>query len=231
MDEFIHRVGPLFYPLLACSIVGMAIILERSVILCRWQRISATVVRDLVVAAGDPTGRALRHKVLPIGGALRDGTLQLLDCPLPHKQGRDEAAAVWLQEVGRGLTRRLDLLRLIASLSPMLGLLGTVIGMVSAFQEIAGQQGPIGPALLADGLWQAMLTTAIGLVIALPATLMASILGGLAENRVADLSVALNRISLAMEAASANTDAAGMLNPDDATAHDQSALITEDEAA
>ena len=58
-------------------------------------------------------------------------------------------------------------LKLIAAISPLLGLLGTVLGMVGVFQTIAVNQAP-DPAALASGIWQALLTTVMGLVIAIP---------------------------------------------------------------
>jgi biopolymer transport protein ExbB len=79
------------------------------------------------------------------------------------------------EEIQRVATLRLNELRsylrpleLIASLSPLLGLLGTVLGMIEAFQqmEIAGSQ--VDPSVLSGGIWQALLTTAVGLAVAIP---------------------------------------------------------------
>lgn len=56
----------------------------------------------------------------------------------------------------------------IATLAPLLGLLGTVLGMITAFQELEASGGRADPALLAGGIWEALLTTAAGLVVAIP---------------------------------------------------------------
>jgi len=69
------------------------------------------------------------------------------------------------------LTRRLSLLNLIAGLAPLVGLLGTVVGMVRAFQTVATSQGAVNPSMLAGGIWEALLTTVAGLSIAIPALL------------------------------------------------------------
>ena len=53
--------------------------------------------------------------------------------------------------------------------SPLLGLLGTVLGMIQTFSRLADTQGALDMTLLADGIWQALLTTAAGLIIAIPA--------------------------------------------------------------
>lgn len=63
----------------------------------------------------------------------------------------------------------LRVLELIASLSPLLGLLGTVIGMIEAFRRLETAGNQVDPALLSGGIWQALLTTAVGLVVAIPA--------------------------------------------------------------
>lgn len=59
-------------------------------------------------------------------------------------------------------------LEIIANLSPLLGLLGTVLGMIVAFQQMADAGSKVDPALLSGGIWQALLTTAVGLIVAIP---------------------------------------------------------------
>ncbi|MCV6626089.1 MAG: MotA/TolQ/ExbB proton channel family protein, partial [Cellvibrionaceae bacterium] len=77
--------------------------------------------------------------------------------------------ALWLEQQRLLLQRRCRLLQLLGALAPLLGLLGTVLGIITMFQEVASHSGPVTPALLAEGMWQAMSTTAIGLLIAIPA--------------------------------------------------------------
>ena len=60
-------------------------------------------------------------------------------------------------------------LEVIANISPLMGLLGTVIGMVQAFNKVAEYSGQVDPSVLAGGIWEALLTTAFGLAIAIPA--------------------------------------------------------------
>lgn len=65
--------------------------------------------------------------------------------------------------------RYLNSLDTVAMVSPMLGLLGTVSGMVTTFQKVAELQGQVNPSVLASGIWEALLTTAFGLLVAIPA--------------------------------------------------------------
>lgn len=74
------------------------------------------------------------------------------------------------------LRHRISLLELIAMISPLLGLLGTVLGMIQSFQELAAAEGAANASLLAGGIWQALLTTAVGLLVAIPAAVAANIL-------------------------------------------------------
>lgn len=68
-----------------------------------------------------------------------------------------------------GLERGLSMLSLIATLSPLLGLLGTVLGMIEAFQQLETAGDRVDPAILSGGIWEALLTTAAGLTVAIPA--------------------------------------------------------------
>jgi biopolymer transport protein ExbB len=74
------------------------------------------------------------------------------------------------------MARHIRLLELIAMVAPLLGLLGTVLGMIRSFQDLALAQGAANAALLAAGIWQALLTTAAGLIVAIPAAIAAGLL-------------------------------------------------------
>lgn len=79
------------------------------------------------------------------------------------------------REIGL-LLRHIPLLELIAMISPLMGLLGTVLGMIQSFQELALAEGAANASLLAAGIWQALLTTAAGLLVAIPAAVGAALL-------------------------------------------------------
>ena len=72
-------------------------------------------------------------------------------------------------------------------IGPLLGLLGTVLGMIQAFQDLEMAQGAANAALLAGGIWQALLTTAAGLIVALPAAAAAALLSSRAEVATAEV--------------------------------------------
>ena len=83
---------------------------------------------------------------------------------------REEVTRVAKDQI-EGLKSWLRPLELIATLSPLLGLFGTVLGMIEAFQKLEQAGSAVDPSILSGGIWQALLTTAVGLAVAIPATL------------------------------------------------------------
>lgn len=112
---------------------------------------------------------------------------------------RDEMVGVMVNELQPAYYRGLKLLRLISTVSPLIGLLGTILGIIKAFKTIAIQTGPVSPSLIADGLWEAMLTTAAGLMVALPCLLFAHIFRSISEKKLNHLCLLLNKLSINQE--------------------------------
>lgn len=165
--------GVMRWPLAACGVLCLAICLERIVFMvgncARRRKAMAELTRQL-----------MRHKDQP-------------------KAVRDEVVEMALNDLQRDYFSGVKTLRVIGVISPLLGLLGTILGIISAFQGIASQTGPVSPSLIAGGLWEAMLTTVAGLVIALPALLMSYGVYHFGESRIRDLSGELNKLSLSLE--------------------------------
>jgi biopolymer transport protein ExbB len=91
-----------------------------------------------------------------------------------------------LAEQTARLFRRIEYLSVLANLAPMLGLLGTVFGMVLCFRQVASTQGNAGAAQLADGIYQALVTTVAGLIIAIPSLAAFAILRNRVDQYVAE---------------------------------------------
>lgn len=90
-------------------------------------------------------------------------------------------------------------LELIAMISPLLGLLGTVMGMIQSFQALEMAQGAANASVLAGGIWQALLTTAVGLLVAIPAAVAATLLSARAESAAQMIENAVGRLLLVEE--------------------------------
>jgi biopolymer transport protein ExbB len=166
MPEWFFRGGIAMWPLLVCSIAGVAIILERTWALQRRRIISpalATAI-DNQPAATDQL-QTLSQSDMSVLGKLIQAVF--LHASLPKTENVEAMQALARQVVGR-MERGLTTLSLIAELGPLLGLLGTVIGMVKLFQDVA-QKGLGDPAMISRGIYEALTATMTGLGIAIPA--------------------------------------------------------------
>ncbi len=90
-------------------------------------------------------------------------------------------------------------LELIAMISPLLGLLGTVLGMIQSFQALEMAEGAANASILAGGIWQALLTTAVGLIVAIPAAVAAVLLSARAESAAQMIEDSVGRLMLVEE--------------------------------
>lgn len=171
MWEIIQKGGPLMYPIILCSIIALAVIIERLYHLYHAQididkfmeNISNILKRNRIMEAIDlceKTPGPIAH-ISKVGILKHDRSRQEI------KEAMEDAG---IYEVPR-LEKNLGALSTIAHIAPLLGLLGTVTGMVRAFQVIqekAGVAQPVSPGDLAGGIWEALLTTVAGLMVAIP---------------------------------------------------------------
>ena len=154
-------------PIIACSIVAFAIVLERFVTLREEKIVPKSLVADVWRMASNRqlTEEKVREvqQGSPLGRVIAAGLLN-------RSQERDAMKAS-IEEVGghvaHELERYLNALGTIAAVTPLLGLLGTVVGMISVFTNIT-TVGVGNPAQLAGGISQALITTAGGLCVAIP---------------------------------------------------------------
>jgi biopolymer transport protein ExbB len=168
---FISKGGVLMYALLLCSVVVMAIALERWLCL-RLARTDADALYGIVehMATRQALDRAQAHLQLHTG-ALAAVLRALLAAQSHDETDLEDVAHMQARRELRRLNTRLPTLHLIAILAPLIGLLGTVVGMVKALQQVATAEGAVNPHLLASGIWEALLPIVAGLVVALPAVI------------------------------------------------------------
>jgi biopolymer transport protein ExbB len=193
--NFLLRGGALMVPIALCSIIGLAVIMDRF-----------NTYRKLKLAGFDIEGG--------VRLALKRGDIQ---GALGHLEGDDSAGGLVLSETltryheGSGsiqssfalaageLIRKMEAslkgLATVAAVAPLLGLLGTVIGMIRAFMVIESQGSNVSPALLAGGIWEALLTTAAGLTVAIPCLMFYNLFQG----RIESVEGALTRMARELE--------------------------------
>lgn len=176
LTELFQQGGPLMWAILVASIVGVGVFFER---LWSTQRAKvlprAFVDRIRALVAKGKTSEALllceenaSSIALVIAAALRASE---------HSTSRADIKEA-VEEVGARETahmdRNVEIVGTVATISPLLGLLGTVVGMIQVFRNFvdAYAQGQVGPDTFAQGIWQALITTAYGLTVAIPMLLL-----------------------------------------------------------
>lgn len=165
---FFSKGGLVMWPILLCSVIMLAIFCERlwrlGQVRLAGEQLAARVGR--ILAAGDPEGakEAADKDPGPLGRVL--GAASQIN---PNDRETLETVIIDVQQAEvRQLERYLPALAAIGNLTPVLGLLGTVLGMIKAFMVIQEMGGKVNAVVLAGGIWEAMITTAFGLIVALP---------------------------------------------------------------
>lgn len=167
MFEVMVRGGALMIPIAVCSVVSVAIIIERLVRL-RIARVSSRaflfrIQSSLKFNRLDEAGRACEEAGGPVAAIFRAGLSRAGESEDRIRQAIQEAGE---KEIS-SLEKHVGSLATIAGGAPLLGFLGTVVGMIQAFQQIEQLGGNVNASVLAGGIWEALLTTAAGLTVGL----------------------------------------------------------------
>lgn len=192
--HFIQEGGILMWPIMACSVVGLAIAIERFVSLRR----AGIDTREFM----ETMRQVLRQNRIQEAIEICDET----DAPvarimkagiLKHNRSRDEIREA-IDDAGHlevpRLERYLSALATCANIAPLLGLLGTVSGMIKAFAQIQNKRGQVNPADLAEGISNALLTTAAGLSVAIPLYIIYNYYVSRVENMVLEMEVSSSEL-------------------------------------
>jgi len=195
--SIIQAAGWPIWPLILCSVVGLAVIIERLVAL-RSARILPPTLLDEVLAISrtslpstEVVGKLAASSLL--GQVLAAGLSAVIAEPRIGERTLRQAFEAAGRVATHELERYLNALGTIASAAPLLGLFGTVVGMI----EIFGAQAPTGagnPALLAHGISVALYNTAFGLIIAIPALMFYRYFRGRVDYHVLQLEQAAERM-------------------------------------
>ena len=206
MWEIIIAGGPVMWPIILCSVVAAAIVLERLWTLQR-KRIIPHELTDRVWKLVETRTLNERH----IEALARNSPLgRILAAGLTNRDQGREIMKEAIEDTGRHvvheLERFLGTLGTVAAVSPLLGLLGTVIGMILAFESITSE-GVGDPRILAGGIGQALITTAAGLIVAIPALFAFRYLRGLVDLLVVDMEKEAMRLVQAFDRMGARSQA------------------------
>lgn len=189
---FLEKAGPVGITIVVCSVIALFIIIERIWAYrtlrlkdprlfhrMRKRALEGAYAQAAAMAKKErhPMAVAMTEVMARLEGNGRQATRTDLEKTFGHAAAREV----------RRMERYLPTLFLISSVSPLLGLFGTVTGMIKAFQAIQNLGGKVNASVLAGGIWEAMLTTALGLGVAIPAMVAHNYLQGKVHGVVAEM--------------------------------------------
>jgi len=171
MWDFLVKGGPLMGIILVCSVIAFGVFIERLIALHKARINTEKFVEDI-------SGLIKRNKIMealdkcnttpgPVARLMKMGILKHDRTREEIREAINDAAS---HEVAL-LEKNISILATIAHIAPLLGLLGTVVGMIKSFQVIEGKAAgmiPVNPGDLAGGIWEALVATAAGLCVAIP---------------------------------------------------------------
>lgn len=171
--DYFERGGPVMWVMLMLSIYGVAVVLFK--IYQFWNAgifVNNSFVDQAVqeIRGGDihKASRTLSRVKGPVARIMRVALDCVANREISQRSKEAEIARVGAADI-RYLESHLRGLEMIANIGPLLGLLGTVMGMVTAFSKLEAAGARVDPSLFAGGIWEAFLTTVAGLVVAIPA--------------------------------------------------------------
>jgi biopolymer transport protein ExbB len=216
MWEMILAGRYMMVPIILASLVGLAVLIERMYVL-RAGRIVVPEIAEAVETLSASSDFAVAYAIC----ARRPGPFaNIVRAGLDHAQSDWTIIRDVLQETGRQeavrLTRRLGVLETVAAVSPLLGLLGTVTGMIRVFAEVS-TAGLGNPETMSSGISEAMITTAAGLIIGVPALVAFNWLSGRAEGIVFQLEVYASKVLGTLR--QKQLEAAGLADPGAGSGH------------
>ncbi len=164
MLDYFYQGGPIMYPLLLCSIISLTIIIERGIFWIRETRNREKQLLDDLMTQVEKNDFTEAKRIT---GDTRDFVIRVMVCGMLHREFslRDALEMSADEEIAR-MRRYLPVLDTMITLSPLLGILGTVTGIIYSFHML-GTVGVEHPAMITVGISQALVTTAFGLIIAI----------------------------------------------------------------
>jgi len=169
--DFVMKGGIMMIPIGLCSLVTLTVVIERLLTLKRRKIIPSGFLPGLQKHFDDGSDRDAALAYCQNDGS---SVARVFEAGIRRLGGPIDVVERNIQEAGQrevlGLRKHLRVLSVVAAVSPLLGLLGTIFGMITAFQTVAVAAEALGRTeLLAKGIYEAMITTAAGLIVAIPA--------------------------------------------------------------
>ena len=180
LAELLGKGGPIVWVLAAYSVVGVAIVIERYLFYLRQRKLPRSFEKDLGGLLESRDARAASADLRGPEARIIQGVVEadrkgVADPGRVGERIKDEE----LQKMGLGLRT----LGVLSNTAPLLGLLGTIAGLIKAFMVIEAAGGKVDAQALAGGIWEAMVTTGVGLSVAIPLLILLHFLEGIVDRR------------------------------------------------
>lgn len=187
MIDWLVKGGPVMIPLLFASILAVAVTLERLWFLYSTRVDSEDLMDEVKLNINE--GRLLQ--AVQIAKRARGQVATLIATGIAYSDLPLDELKERLADVGRDelykMERRLIVLDSVATIAPLLGLLGTVTGIIKSFNVLGSMGSASSPQALSVGIAEALITTAAGLIVAIPSMIMYNWLSSIIDRRVADM--------------------------------------------
>ncbi len=194
MIELIVNGGPVMIPLLLCSVLAVAVGLERLWFLLRTRIDTEDLMEDIRLALG--RGKVL--EAMQIARKARGPVATVISSGIARYDKDKEEIKNYMEETGKleiyHMEKRMNVLDIIINVSPLLGILGTVTGIIKSFNVLAALEGISQPAALSAGIAEALITTAAGLIIAIPTMAIFSYLNSIIDKNIAEMTKCSNEL-------------------------------------
>ncbi len=192
--EIFLKGGIIMWLILVSSIIGLAVVIDRFIVLRKAKiNIPAFLVRIRGLIKKKDISGAISHcmeEKSPIANVVRKG---LKKYRYGHDRVKEAIENAGNQEISK-LEKGLTILATVAGIAPLLGFLGTVTGMIQAFMTIEDLAGAANPSDLAGGIWEALITTAFGLIVGIPALAFYNYFLSAIKRLVGDIEVVANDV-------------------------------------
>lgn len=183
--------GPMSIPLLIASITSLAVIIEKLIFFIRHKDNGFRLIKKIEMFVDDDDILGALNELKGKKGP----NAKLLSTALAHYSEDPERIREVMQVVGEDeiqkMEKHLAILDVIAMISPLLGLLGTVIGIISSFNILGATAGTAAPAQISSGIAAALISTAIGLIIAIPTAIFYSYFTNKVDKRAHEMNLSM----------------------------------------
>jgi biopolymer transport protein ExbB len=192
--SILSKCGWLMIPLLIISFIAVVIIIERYIVIKKSKlNVPAFLVKIRGMLIKEDISGATSYCIEEKSAAANIIKSGLKKYHLGHERVKESIENAGRQEVAK-LEKGLSVVATIAGIAPLIGFLGTVTGMIQAFMRIQDLQGSANPSDLAGGIWEALITTAVGLAIGIIALAFYNYLTSAINKLVLDMEVVSNDV-------------------------------------